>query len=185
MHGAAGSMRECTKHSQIQGNEMTMRVYVGTYAKYNAGSLFGKWLNLEGYADKNEFIAACRELHKDEADPELMFQDYEDIPSWMISESHIDDGVWEFMDDCDEFGEDAVKAYADCFGGWDKGQFQERYRGEYASWVDMAEELLDETGQLDELPEWAQPYFDYEAYARDIRLNGDMCESDGHFFWNN
>ena len=42
------------------------RVYVGTYNKYNNGSLFGKWLDLSDYSDKDEFMEACRELHKDE-----------------------------------------------------------------------------------------------------------------------
>ena len=42
------------------------RVYVGTYGKYNNGSLFGAWLDLSDYADKEEFYEACRELHKDE-----------------------------------------------------------------------------------------------------------------------
>ena len=32
------------------------RVYVGTYAKYNNGSLFGKWLDLSDYSDKDEFL---------------------------------------------------------------------------------------------------------------------------------
>ena len=27
------------------------RVYVGTYNKYNNGSLFGKWLDLSDYSD--------------------------------------------------------------------------------------------------------------------------------------
>ena len=39
------------------------RVYVGTYGKYNNGSLFGAWLDLSDYADKEEFYEACRELH--------------------------------------------------------------------------------------------------------------------------
>ena len=47
------------------------RVYVGTYNKYNNGSLFGKWLDLSDYSDKDEFLEACRELHKDDQDPEL------------------------------------------------------------------------------------------------------------------
>ena len=38
------------------------RVYVGTYGKYNNGSLFGAWLDLSDYADKEEFYEACREL---------------------------------------------------------------------------------------------------------------------------
>lgn len=71
------------------------RVYVGTYAKYNSGSLNGKWLTLSDYKDRSEFYAACRELHKDEADPEFMFQDWEGVPSWMIGESDIDAEVWE------------------------------------------------------------------------------------------
>ena len=41
------------------------RVYVGTYGKYNNGSLFGAWLDLSDYTDKEEFYEACRELHKE------------------------------------------------------------------------------------------------------------------------
>jgi len=48
------------------------RIYVGTYAKYNSGSIKGQWLNLKDYSDKDDFLAACRELHKDESDPEFM-----------------------------------------------------------------------------------------------------------------
>ena len=39
------------------------RIYVGTYAKYNAGSIKGAWLDLEDYADRDAFLEACRELH--------------------------------------------------------------------------------------------------------------------------
>ena len=53
------------------------KVYVGTYAKYNNGSLSGAWLDRSDYSDKEEFYEACRELHKDEEDAEYMFQDYE------------------------------------------------------------------------------------------------------------
>jgi len=53
------------------------RVYVGTYGKYNNGSLFGAWLDLSDYSDKEDFYEACRELHKDEEDAEYMFQDWE------------------------------------------------------------------------------------------------------------
>ena len=55
------------------------RVYVGTYAKYNNGSIKGAWIDLEGL-DENSFHDACLELHKDESDPELMFQDFEGFP---------------------------------------------------------------------------------------------------------
>ena len=62
-------------------------IYCGTYAKYNAGSLKGAWLALEDYSDADEFLAACLELHKDEVDPELMFQDFQCFPKALYAES--------------------------------------------------------------------------------------------------
>ena len=56
-------------------NLLEAKVYVGTYAKYNKGSLYGKWLDLSDYEDRDEFYEACRQLHKDESNPEFMFQD--------------------------------------------------------------------------------------------------------------
>ena len=53
------------------------RIYVGTYAKYNDGSFFGKWMDLSDYIDLNDLYEACLELHQDEEHPELMFQDWE------------------------------------------------------------------------------------------------------------
>ena len=64
-------------------------VYCGTYGKYNVGSLGGGWLQLAKYKDANEFLKACKELHKDEKSPEFMFQDTEYIPKEFYSESEI------------------------------------------------------------------------------------------------
>ena len=55
-------------------------VYVGTYKKYNSGSIAGGWLNLADYASYGDFLKACGKLHKDERDPEFMIQDSEDFP---------------------------------------------------------------------------------------------------------
>ena len=52
-------------------------------------------------------------------------------------------------------------------------KFLEQYQGNYSSEVDFAEQLLEDCGQLAELPEWAKNYFDFESYARDLRLSGD------------
>ena len=161
-----------------------MKVYVGTYAKYNDGDLTGKWLDLEDYDDKYDFLKACAELHADEEDPELMFQDWEGIPDDMIDESHISPECWTLLDAYEKYDEDAVKAYCYHFGEWDEGGFNDRYRGEFDSWEDMAEELLEETGELNAIPETLRYYFDYEKYAIDIRIGGDLVEHDGHFFWN-
>lgn len=56
------------------------KCYVGTYKKYNEGNLAGKWLNLSNFQTYQDFLRACKELHKDEHDPELMIQDWENLP---------------------------------------------------------------------------------------------------------
>lgn len=66
--------------SHGSSNIIRSKSLCSTYARYNNGSLFGKWLDLSDYSDKDEFLEACRKLHKDEQDPEYMFQDYENIP---------------------------------------------------------------------------------------------------------
>lgn len=154
-------------------------IYVGTYAKYNAGNLDGVWLDLEEFSSHEEFMEAARKVHDDEADPELMFQSYSGIPSSLINESHVSSDLWEMLDEKDY---DAACAYVECFGSWDKDQFHERYLGEFDSARDYVEQYMEETGQLDSLPDWAQSYFDFEAYARDLQLGGEITQHNSHFF---
>lgn len=56
------------------------RIYVGTWAKYNAGSLSGEWLALRDYDSYSELCEVMRAIHEDESDPEPMIQDCEDFP---------------------------------------------------------------------------------------------------------
>ena len=72
------------------------KVYVGSYNKYNNGSIAGGWLDLADYKNYNEFLTACRKLHKNESDPEFMIQDTEDFPDGLncmewLSESDFND----------------------------------------------------------------------------------------------
>lgn len=86
------------------------KIYVGTYAKYNNGSIDGEWLTLGDYSDMDEFWEACKELHNDEEDPEFMFQDYEtpELLDGLISESGIDADIFEkaeILDKVEDFGD--------------------------------------------------------------------------------
>ena len=53
------------------------RIYVGTYAKYNNGSLQGEWVELSDFYDLDGFMERCSEIHEDEEEPEYMFQAWE------------------------------------------------------------------------------------------------------------
>ena len=75
---------------------LEVKIYCGTYGKYNDGNLFGEWIDLTDM-DKEEFYEACFELHQNEVDPELMFQDYEsnsEALKSMIDEGGIDKDFW-------------------------------------------------------------------------------------------
>ena len=87
------------------------RVYVGTYGKYNNGSLFGTWLNLSDYLDKEDFYEACRELHKDEEDAEFMFQDWENVPEGLIGESWISENFFTLRDAVEQLGDTEQEAF--------------------------------------------------------------------------
>ena len=72
----------------------TARVYVGTWKKYNDGNLAGAWLDLTKYANYQDFLKACYNLHSDESDPELMIQDAE------LPDGHsLSSNEWLYEDD--------------------------------------------------------------------------------------
>lgn len=149
------------------------RIYVGTYAKYNAGSIAGAWLSLEGH-DKESFLEACKELHKDEADPELMFQDFEGFPKALYSESHIDDRIFDWLE-LDEDDRELLEVYQnEIDSDADIEKAREAFMGKHDSESDWAAQWLEETGGLEGVPEHLQNYIDFEAYARDARLGGDV-----------
>lgn len=52
-----------------------------------------------------EFYDACRDLHSDEADPALMFQDLENIPSALIGESWLAEDILEIIEAVSNLGE--------------------------------------------------------------------------------
>ena len=56
-------------------------VYVGTYGKYNEGSLRGLWIDFSSFDDYDEFINFCQAFHANEPwGTELMEQDFDGSP---------------------------------------------------------------------------------------------------------
>jgi len=59
----------------------------------------------------------------------------------------------------------------------------ECFEGEYDSYTDFAEQLVDTIGYLDNVPENIGYYFDYEKFGRDLRH--DYWERNDYYFRNN
>jgi antirestriction protein len=155
-------------------NDTTPRVYVGTYAKYNSGSIEGAWLNLDDYADHDDFIEACKAIHADEADPELMFQDFECFPEEFYAESSIDPEVWDWIELSEEdqllvellSKHQCQKVTVD--------EARDAFQGIYDREIDWAYDQIEIGGYLSDVDEFVSRYFDYEAYLHDAELSGDV-----------
>src|SRR5262245_60441647 len=153
---------------------MTARLYVGTYGKYASGSIAGKWLDLSDYADRDDFLKAAAELHKDEHDPELMYQDFEGFPRSYYNESYVDPKLWDWLA-LSEDDRELLAVYRDNIrDDAEIDEAREAFSGTYDSEADWAANFLEDTGSLNELPDHLRNYIDYEAYARDAGYNGDM-----------
>jgi len=166
-------------------SESNPAVYVGTYAKYNGGSLKGAWLDITAFEDFDEFISVCKFLHKDEEDPELMFQDFENFPDEWYSESCMDEDTFDKIKEYAELDNHEQEAYCIYIDGGlgndDLESFREHYAGQYDSEEDYARELVDECYDLDKMMGNLSYYFDYRAYARDLFME-DYYFEDGYVF---
>lgn len=112
-----------------------MKLYVGTYAKYAAGSIFGKWMDLDEFKSYDDFIAACHRLHKDERDPEFMFQDceYDQDCDWqkgLYSESSAPREYWDLKKEMEAVAKAEAKKPVSASAKADREE-QKRLRAEY------------------------------------------------------
>lgn len=86
-----------------------MKLYCGTYAKYNEGSLKGEWVDLDNFSNADDFLAYCSKLHNDEKFPEFMFQDYECLFDWeknLYCECSVSNDYWEIKNELDRLNVD-------------------------------------------------------------------------------
>lgn len=158
-----------------------MKIYVSTYAKYNAGKLNGAWLTLTDYNNAEEFIAACYNLHNDELDLELMFQDFDEIHKNYQSECVDLNALYEYVNACLSDNKDVIDAGLDCEIPLDS--ILDAYQGEYDSDIDFAQQRAEECGAITYSEKWPLNCIDWEGAAYDLMFNFD--QSNGHYFSNN
>lgn len=178
--------------------ENAPRVYVGTYGQYNNGSLFGKCFDLTDYSDLKEFLKDCFEFHRNEFDPELMFQDWENIPDFLISECGLHKETFTYFEATGEMDDETAEAfeiYCKQINYWPSNgyevedqieSFRESYQGYFGGSMkdpelEYAYQYVEETGLLSGVPTSLERYFDYEAFAKDLLLEG-YSEHEGHIF---
>lgn len=175
----------------------TPRIFVTTYKAYNEGRQFarGQWVDLDDYPDHDDLIAHCAES-VGETDPEFMVTDYEGFPRAWYSESGLPtaETLEMILGYASLKGDEleAFDAYSKLFDihnmdSWDEvyEDFTDRHAGKFDNDERFAEDVVNESGLLDGIPETVANYFDFESYANDLILGGDFCSEKGHYFRNN
>ena len=159
-------------------------VYVGTYGKYNDGSLCGLWIDLSSFNAYDEFIDFCLAIHADEEDPELMAQDFEGFPRQWYNEGFMSeddfDHILEYSDMCDKHGQEAVDDYMEFHDELDN--FEEAYCGEWDSEEDFARHIVSECYDLEKSMGELANYFDYEAFGRELFMWDYSMGANGNVF---
>jgi len=164
------------------------RIYVACLASYNAGILHGEWIDLD--QDIDDIWKEIRNMlasSPEECAEEWAIHDYEGFGSLRISEYEGIEAVHQYAEFILEHEETGQALLAEYCGDLDEAKrVMENFIGCYSSLADYAQELTEETTQI---PENLSFYIDYEAMARDMRLNGDIVSIDSNcgevmLFWN-
>jgi antirestriction protein len=171
---------------------VSVKIYVGTYKKYNEGNLFGKWLDLDDYSNFEQLKEEMYNLHIDEEDPEFMIQDWECnniINSFeFINESFISDEIYHIINIITEsnISEEVLESYISCNSSLKNineiiEEIEECYVGEFQNDIEFVQSLLEETGEIpSNLPNYI--YIDWERTTRDIMM--DYTTDNNHYFRN-
>ena len=120
--------------------------------------------------------ATCGGKGKVPSAEEWAIHDYDDLPSTFGEHPDLDE-LAAYVEAVDEHGE-AFAAYWDHESRVDVADavegFEDAYAGEYRNTEEWAEAFLEDTGAFQGASELVCRYFDFETYARDARLGGDM-----------
>lgn len=146
-------------------------LYCGTYGKYNEGNLGGMWVDISTFDDYEDFVNFCYAIHSDEEDPELMYQDYENMPGSLYHESMGEEefnNLLKYCELCDEYNVSAVDDFLERFSPDDLDMMQDSYVGVYDSEEDFAREIVNERYDIDNMMGDLAYYFNYEALTRDL-----------------
>ena len=165
------SLKEAISRHEWKHQSDSPALYCGTYGKYNSGNLSGMWVDLSTFDDYEEFINFCKAIHADEEDPEIMFQDGENIPDSLCCESMGEEEfnkIEEYCELCDEYSVEAVDDFLEWDSTEDLDNMHDAYVGVYDSREDFAREIVSDCYDIENIMGNLACYFDYEAFARDL-----------------
>ena len=162
-------------------NTSILSIWYGNLAAYNNGALRGQWIDFEEM-DRDEIEEIMNKISRNGRD-ECMIFDYESRCGIDVGEYASIDELFEIYEICeniidqygDECGEYAIKTFCDYYGAkylTDIEHYDFYFYSECYSMTDVAYEVVDQCGYLEQIPDNLQHYFDYAAFGRDLDIEG-------------
>lgn len=177
-----------------------LRIYIANLGKYNEGELVGAWIDLPAYEkDLEQLYIDIKVAHRNESGKfvpyyeendviyeEVAIHDYEcNLDGIKISEySDIDklNEIAEILEEFDADETDIIEAIID--NGEDIQTAIEKVKdNEYifysgcSTMGEVAERYCNDCGILDSIPDDLRYYFDFEAYGRDMEIEGNFVQT--------
>lgn len=165
------------------------RVFITNLGKYNEGELVGKWLDLPCEDIEEELYSIGVSDEPDENGvyyEEYFITDYENDYGYEVGEydSLVNlNEIAEELENLDEWDKEIVSAFIE--NGSDIQEALDGLRdGNYMVFsdcndmTDVAYQYAEETGLLDSIPDNLRFYFDFEAYGRDMGIEGTFIFTD-------
>ena len=159
--------------------DTTPRVWIVCLSCYNRGRLIGEWFDA---ATADEVTLA--DVHEGSGlgyaeCEELWCFDYENIPvrgeldplaaaEWGRVYTEVGPEYWPPLCAWVESGDYVAEGNTDLPSISD---FEERYQGHWDTFAEYAENLADDIGLLDGVPEQIANYFDWSAWTRDLAFD--------------
>jgi antirestriction protein len=152
------------------------RIYVACLAAYNAGKLHGKWIPCDDMGPMQEAIKGMLAASPEADTEEWAIHDYEGFGSLSLSEYQSLERVAAMAELIREHGELATQMIEHHCGDVDAARqsLEEDYQGCFQSLEHYAEQFMEDTGALQDLPKHLEGYIDFERMAHDWELNGDI-----------
>lgn len=153
----------------------TPRVYIACLAAHNEGKLHGEWVDAVDVDEMQDAVARVLSTSPVPGAEEYAIHDTDNFQGVDIGEHEPLPDVAAKGAFLAKHGELGAKVLAD-ENDLERATkaLEERYCGAFQSLEDWAENFLDDQGLFGRVDETLKMYFDFEKYARDAELSGDI-----------
>lgn len=151
------------------------RIYLTNLGKYNEGLLVGEWVNLPV---SDDFESAFDHIGINERYEEWFITDYENDYCYQVEEYENIFELNELAEELENLEETTHSIIAAMLEhGFDFSEALNHVDDvviyhDCQTMADVAYEVVEESGMLNSIPDNLRNYFDYEAYGRDLDLEG-------------